>query len=488
MIREVSLKTMGMQHGMPHKPKASSLLNECPEVVGIMALTLGNGGSLDTAIRNVADSSLTESSTLFKPVVYDADTRLRPDMRASVNDMLSDLPEEASKYAMAVRMMISASDAKDGAERERLMDESRGISLEGLKEAGKSYSSSLNAPCMAIFSIGIMIPMVLMSVLPMLGLSGLFGSSVVDAGALTAVTLVLIPAAVACVMLSIRSRNPFMSLSRQQLKPTDVMPMAMAIPFYLILTGWGLSEYLAYCIAAAASSLITLACMNRDVLNGRATRKQSELLTEAVFDMGNYLQSGMPFEESFRSSVAPRCPDVGDRFVRRSRLCRGDMESAVRGSVSKVSPRLADIYCEIYRASLKDIRESGRLAITLGRQVMDQDSVRRGIRNDLRGMTETMSGTAAVFAPLVLGLSITILEPLSRISADVDSDGTALVLSVYLTELAALIACTVSFLHGESGIQGIFHRFLTLLPVGLCVFVISASLSFRFRKRHFRKL
>ena len=68
------------------------------------------------------------------------------------------------------------------------------------------------------------------------------------------------------------------------------------------------------------------------------------------------------------------------------------------------------------------------------------------------------------------------MGPLSRLSADVDVSGTALVLVVYLTELSALIACTVSFLRGDSGLKGMVRRFAALLPVCMAVFLVTAMM------------
>lgn len=478
MMFAFASKTQPAAEERQRKTKVPVLLNEGPETIGIMSVVLGNGGSLDTAVRKVASSNLPESSRLFKPVVDDADTRVRPDMRSSVNSMLSSLPEGASSYAMAVRLMLSASDAKDTSERGRLMDEARGIALDGLRQTGKDYSSGLNAPCMAIFSIGIMIPMVLMSVLPMLGVSGLFGETPVDGGMLSAITLVAIPAAVACLMVSIRSRNPFMNISRQPVTAADVMPFGVAIPVYLLLNGMGIAPYRSLCISLIIASIATLALLSRKAGTTKDLKTKASMLTEAIFDMGNYLLAGMPFDESFRTAVSARkgCSDIAERLDREMRLCRGECETAIRKTISPVSEKLAEAFVQIYRTSTQDIRESGRLALTLGKQIMDQESVRASIRSDLRGMTDTMSGTAAVFAPLVLGLSITILEPLSRLSEDVDVDGTALILSVYLTELSALISCTIAFLLGESGAMGIVRRFAVLLPASMAVFLATTAL------------
>ena len=461
-----------------HGPNVPVLLNECPEVVGMMAVTLGNGGSLDTAVRKVADSDLRESARLFKPVVADADTRLRPDMVQSLNDMLSSLPERASAYVMALRMIESASNAKDDAERKRLINEAGTAALNGLREAGKMYSSGLNAPCMVIFTVGIMIPMVLMSVIPMLSVSGLSGGGSIDGGMLTMITLVVIPAAVAGAIVSIRRGNPFMEISRERLDAGDILPFLSAIPVASLLLWSGTETYVSACISLASGSVIALLCICRGRDTSRDMKKKAALLTEAVFDMGNYLLAGMPFEESFCTAVRPRkgCSEIADRLRREMALCRGDAVAAIRNTIDPVSVRLGDVFAEIYRASVGDIRESGRLALTLGKQIMDQEAVRRSIRSDLKGMTDTMSGTATVFAPVVLGLSITILGPLSRLSADVDVSGTALVLVVYLTELSALIACTVSFLRGDSGLKGMVRRFAALLPVCMAVFLVTAMM------------
>ena len=331
---------------------------------------------------------------------------------------------------------------------------------------------------MAIFCVGIMIPMVMMSVLPMLGISGLFGGSSIDSRVLSAITLVLIPAAVACVMVSIRTKNPFMNISRNPARIGCAVPLFLAIPLFIVLSYTGMETYRSLCAALAVSSALTFAAVSAGTVSDRSRKRRTDLLTEAVFDMGNYLVTGMPFEESFRAAVLPReeCADVARRLDRELALCRGDCIPAIRNAIEPVSEKLADVYCEIYRASMKDIRESGRLALTLGKQLMDQESVRRGIRNDLKSMTDTMSATAAVFAPIVLGLSITILGPLSRISEDVDMSGTGTVLSIYLLELCALISCTLSVLEGDMDRNRMLRRFALFLPVCMTVFLVTTAI------------
>ncbi len=457
------------------KPRVPVLLNEGPEVVGIMALALRRSGSLDHAIRETARTGPPQTRKMFAELVAAADVREKPDMRASLDSMLSSLPEGASAYTMALRMMVSASDARDPSERDRLIGEARTIALNGLREAGKAYSSSLNTPFMVIFGVGIMVPMVLMSIIPMLNIGGVFGGSSISPTALAVVTLVIIPAIMAAIVLSVRGRNPFSPSERMSLDIASVIPILSVIPFWFLLSNLGIRGSAAVCSALILGSLVTVLFLRKSIVGNRRRRAKEALLKEAVFDMGNHLLAGIPFEDSFRAAVGSRrgCADIARSLSTELAICRGDEQAAIRSAVSPVSPELAEVFCEIHSASMKDTRESGRLALSLGRQMMDQDSVRRGIRTDLKGMTDTMAGTAAVFAPLVLGLSVSILSPLSALSKDVDVEGTSLILSVYLTELCALIACLMAFLAGETKLGDVMKRVSVLLPVSMVVFMVT---------------
>ena len=87
-----------------------------------------------------------------------------------------------------------------------------------------------------------------------------------------------------------------------------------------------------------------------------------------------------------------------------------------------------------------------------------------------------MTGTAVLFAPLVLGMSVSMLGPLSEIAGYREVGDTGAVLSVYLVELCALIAVLTSDLGGRSGIREIVWRFSTMAPVALVVFRICCGL------------
>ncbi len=457
--------------------KVPPLLNEGPEVVGMMTVVIGNGGSLDAAIRGVAERGPPLSRAMFRRVTDAADTRMEADMKASLARELAHLRDGAAPYSMAVHMAVSASEARSAEEREKTLRDASEIALNGLREAGKTYSSSLNAPCMAIFGIGIMLPMVLMSILPMLSMSGMFGSPKIEMGQLAALTLVLIPAVVAAVILSIRDRNPFMKADRFGRGYGRLLPAASAAPVCLALLYLGADGPTAGGIGFAVGGAALYLAVYPEHKKESARRKRAEVLQDAVFEMGNRLIAGEGFENALAGALGSReeCSPMAEALRRELAVCRGDVRSAVTAALAPTSPSVAETVCGIYDAGLKDLREAGRLALSVGRQMKDQGTVRRGIRADLRGMMDTMFSTAAVFAPMVLGLSTAMLVPLAGLYGSSGLSGTSVILTAYLAELCAMIAVLMSFLEGETGTENIARRVGMMLPVSMAVFLASSN-------------
>lgn len=457
--------------------KVPPLLNEGPEVVGMMTVVIGNGGSLDSAIRSVAEKGPPLSKPMFRRVVDAADTRVDSNMKASLSRELAHLRDGAAAYSMAVHMAVSASEARSAEEREKTLRDASEIALNGLREAGKTYSSSLNAPCMAVFGIGIIMPMVLMSILPMLSISGIFGSPEIGVGQLAAATLVLIPAAVAAIVLSIRERNPFMKADRFGSGYKRLLPIASAVPVCLVLLYLGMDGPVAGSVGFAVGGAALYLGVHPEYRKETARRKRAEALQDAVFEMGNRLIAGEGFENALTGALGSReeCYPAAEALRRELAVCRGDVRSAITAALAPTSPSMAETVCGIYDAGLKNLREAGRLALSVGRQMKDQGAVRRGIRADLRGMMDTMFSTAALFAPLILGLSTAMLVPLAGLSGDSDLSGTSVVLTVYLAELCAMISVLVSFLEGDTGAENIARRIGMMLPISMAVFLASSN-------------
>lgn len=455
-----------------------NLLNEGPEVIGCIATVLEGGGSLDTAVREIAARGPPCSAKLFRKIVEDSELRIECDLLTAISRLISNLPEGCSAYGMALRMAVTAADARDPNERARVLKEAADISLSGLSEAGKTFAASLNAPCMAIFGLGIMVPMVLMSILPMMSLSGLFGSSPMDIRMIAAVTLVLIPCAVLSMIAGISRRNP-VATAGDRGSPREFLPFLLVFPMLVMSHSLTRDWTASVCFSAVAASIVALGIGYRGDRVMRCRAKAEKDLGHILLEIGNRLTSGTPFEISVMESLETRkgLRAMAGAFRNEILLCRGDVESAICNVFSSVSPEISGSLTRIYRTSQKDLAEAGRLSISLGRRINDRSSIRRAIRNELKGMCDTMYGTAAVFAPLVLGLSVSMLEPLKRLSEGIDSGMTSLVLSVYLCELCGIIALLLAFVEGNLNCRSVVRKMSGMCIVSLIVFLVTLGIS-----------
>ena len=450
-----------------------TLMNETPSVIGMMAVTLSSGGSFDTAVRDVADNGPRYMSEIFSKAVREADCRSVPDIRGSILSTVASFPKELSSFKRAMHMVVTAFESCEPDEREGMMKDAQNIVLDGLKTMGNTYSSKLNTPCMAIFAIGILVPMILISILPMLSMGGMFAVSFIDSDVLTFAVLVLIPALMLVLIMSVRGKNPFF---RPEMKAEDVKylaPFIIVIPVYYVLSGSGLDQGNALALSLIAAGIITYAALLPSIAAEKRRTAGENALKDALFELGNRLSMGENFDTAVRKALSSG-KDANEIYVALDRelvLCRGDVVSAIRKFLGPISKIMSDYYCDVYRASLRDSRVAGKLASGIAHQLQDQATVMKDIENKLKSMLDMMTGTSALFAPIILGMSVVMLGPITEITGQVFFEDIGLVLIAYLAELAAMISILSSNLMCRGNASDIMGRFCIMMPLALTVFL-----------------
>ena len=445
----------------------------------MLTSSLESGGSLDTAIRSVALEGPVNSRRLFSDAVNSVDTKSHPGLREALTDVLEKLPEQAMGYRRSVGMCIAASESQDRTESSRILRDAADSALENVRLMGESYSSSLSFPCMAIFAIGIMVPMILMSLMPMLSIGGMFGADMISGETVILVTLALIPGGILAMCMWIRSRNPFREDHGRFIGWRTALPLLITIPLIIVhrMLGFDPDGMLLFSLAPAA--IITLAYAWGDRKRSVETDRCVDSLMDSIMDMGNRMLSGENFETASVGSMESKvhCSEIGRRLGCELEMCRGDIGSAVRMAVSPVSPEMASSIDDIRSCSVRDVEDAGRLAVTMGRQYQNRSVTMRVLETRLKSLTDMMFATAAVFAPMVLGLSMSMLEPLSSMAGYNGLEGTSSVLEVYLVELCMLISLLTSSLGRGGRFVDTLWRFCVMCPVSLLIFAICGQVS-----------
>lgn len=467
-------------------PDGKRLINEGPTVVGLMTSVIGSGGSLDAAVRMVASDGPPESSRIFSEAVRRTDTKEERSVKDALTTSMGDLPAGTAGYRQAILLCISASEAGDRGESSAVFSEASEVALDAVRLMGERYSASLTAPCMAVYSLCILAPLVIMTIIPVMGIGGLFGSMAIDEGVLTLIMLVLIPAVMVGICMWLRSANPFLERGHG----TDLrvlLPALSVVPIFIMIAALGRSVEESLTISAITAALSTMILSFADRRKEQARRRAEDGLRDCVFEMGTAMMSGGIFENASVDAMGsrPECAEAASALGREMDICRGDVESAVEKALSPISEEVSRVLCDVRRCSMTDGEEAGRLASSVGRQFQNRADVMTGLELKLKSMTDMMTGTAMIFAPMVLGLSIALLGPLSEISGFHGMEGTGLITTAYLIELCAMVSLMSASLGTDSSLGGIVWRYSMMLPVSLVVFGLCSSISLRrvFRNR-----
>ena len=456
---------------------ARRLVGEGPSVVGMVTASLESGGSFDSAARYIAAEGPPLSAELFSRAVRMADSKSSPGIAAALTEVLDGIPGSADGYRQAVSMCMAAAGSADREGMDSMLREASDASLESVRTMGESYSASLNFPCMSVFAIGIMVPMILMSLMPMMDIGGMFGAAALDRGTVMAITLAAIPAGILLLTMNVRSKNPFLSAGWDPGSLKLCLPLLAAVPLgaaYWMASG---GELLLLASMAPACGAALLLSRGRYSEEKRRASCDSGM-RDCVYEIGNRMSSGENFESAAVETLSRRgeCREASASLDRALRLRRGDSASAIRSAIDPVSPEMASSLVEIERCSRIDLRDAGGLAIALGRQFQNRKSALASLEAGMKSMTDMMVGTAMVFAPLILGLSVAMMRPLSRISGFEGVDGAWWILGAYLIELCALIALLTSSLGREERFVTGLWRFCLMCPVSLVVFTISCGI------------
>lgn len=456
-----------------------TLLNEAPTVIGMMAVTLSSGGSFDTAIRDVAKNGPKNISEFLRGIVLDADCKRISDIKKAVIDEFSSFPKELSPFKRATHMVITAFESSDPNERAGMMKDAEIIILEGLRSMGETYSSGLNSPCMLIFGLGIMLPMILISMLPMLSIGGMFSITFIDSDMVTVIVLAVIPIFVGMIVFSLFGRNPFHKVRFDGSEIRFIIPLISAIPLFFVFNGIGLSAEVSLSLGLISSGIIAYALLCPSLRREKERVRLVSVLDDSLFELGNRLSMGENFENAIKKTFGSRkdCIQLFNRIERELTICRGDVESALTVVLSEISPKAASDYCDIYRASMRDVCNAGRLATSIAHQRQDQNNVRKSIENKLKSTMDMMTGTSAIFAPIILGMSVVMLGPISDITGSIFFSDIGLKLIFYLVELAALISLMSTNLMCKGGSLNVISRFCLMMPVSLAVFMVCSALS-----------
>jgi len=384
------------------------------------------------------------------------------------------------------------------ASRERTLDRSLQLVLQGARARMREFSSSINLPTLLIYSLGVLLPLVLVVILPVLSVMEL------QIGPVPMVLLycVLLPLLVYFLSSSVLSRRP----------------ASFPLPGVKARVNWFRSIF----AAAFTSVLIPVAClwlgapseiMVLAVLWGLvlgislslhlsfrgAFRRREEIIqmeeefSEALVQLGNRVSEGHPAEEALRHvavtmagsklaeifRAAASNISLGGMGLRAALFeeNRGAMREVGSGMIQGTLKMLVDL---IERST----RAAGEAILQTAQHLRELREVREEMRRSMAEVVTSMRAVALFFAPLITSVAARVQGVLSEKTAALEFFGTAgisppeflLILGVYVIILTVILVNYVVEI--ELGDDGLAKRMAVAgaLPVAMVVFTAGTIL------------
>ncbi len=380
-------------------------------------------------------------------------SRFSEDLKASLNAMVT----------------ASRESTEDG--KRRALDRANSAMISGAKRRIEEYALSLSMPSMLIFGLGILLPLMVGSFMPMLswnlwsadGMSeGLAGNGDDGASAqMVFIMNVLFPAVAAVVAMNAISSHPFVRRSgaKEHLRARSLLGLVPAVVSSTacialattLLAGITASICVLLSSVIPASIWLLLASSSR-----HREGAHSELVYEdALFKTGARMLEGENYESSLHKAGdglgIAEAPMIRRLSFEDTIMGRGQSDARLSGEGQGVSNAREGL--RITRlAAQKDELGAGILAMDLAAYLRDLRELDSALRNRLRPTISMMKTTALVLAPVVLGVTYAIYLSLSSmIGGDATEAGASaffVVLGVFLAEMDAIV---VYFVNGISG-------------------------------------
>ena len=511
-------------------------LGRAPEAVHYMAMSLRLNRSLPLAVRFASENVEGNLGAALKKVQWDVLSRKHASLEESFlhfSDEWGNWNEDFMRSMYALRLSTHEK-STEGLTRD--LEKAQDIVLSGTRRKIEEFSSSLSGPTTVFFALGVLLPLVIGAMLPMVFLSNLAnlgnlgagtgpspgaapgGGSVAatnatGTGLTTIIGFVLamdvgFPFVALLYSLQILSKRPGTvtpprppegSVRRPPLSEAVGLALvaglatgAVAVPAYL---GWlgnaGTLTWTVFALMGIGVGLSVGVYLRTRALAkvGNALQKLENEFPDTLFQLASRMGEGLRFERAVERTTAgmrgTESAKFFDRLLYVLRVSGGTPEQALFGS-ARGPGLLARYPSRQMRVSLRALLEAaskGPQAVTdtvipMAQHLKDLRNTDAAIRTSLRGTVQMMKGSAFFFAPVVMGMTGALYLLLSGVLA---SGALAVppvlffaVMGTYLLEMVFIIG------HFSIGIEtgGDRLRFWTLvgqfLWIAMAVFAVGS--------------
>jgi len=406
-----------------------------------MTISMRISPNIENAVKFAADNLSGPLDTDLNQLLWDVYTRKYGSASDGLEAFIKKWKRENNEFADAL-YLIKTSVIESPSRREKVLDEAVSVILQGTRERMKRYSNDLKTPVTVINALGILLPIIGLVFLPMVSV---FMPDSVQPLFIAIGYNLMLPLAVYWVMKTYLdkrpysfhhpdiSRHPDFRRERPWLHP--LAGVAVAVPFvayglYMLSRAQGIFsfEQMAYSLVisigmcAGVVAYALLSSVNKIKMRDEIVQIENEFV-EVLFQLGNQLTRGIPFETTLRN-VTPQIRSLKiSRFFERilynietfgmtlEQAVFDDKNGAIREYPSSMVSAVMKAIVEI---SKRGMDTTSRAMITISTYLKNSRSTEEEMRDMLGEVTSTMQMQAILLAPLSSGIVVALSAMMMR--------------------------------------------------------------------------
>ncbi len=435
-------------------------IGKAPESINYMTMSMRVKPSLFQALKFASENAEEPMASGLKKVLWEVYTRKRSSIEESFMAFALEWGEWNDDLKRSLFSIRSAVLEKTKEGLEGSLERANDIIIDGTKQQVKEFSDSLSMPTTVLFAIGIILPIMIGALLPMMSISDLDmmqEQTTSGVGIFQMVLMMNIVTPIAAFMYSyyILSKRPgTVSLPRVDLREDKTSAFIAFIIFVILFFVFYISRgSLSYLMPLPllwppvfSLSFYLLVTSSKPRQTRREFIKMEKEFPDTLFQLGSRLAEGAPVETALTSvSKSMEGAKIAELFTRISNTCRlhqMSMETVLFGKEGMLNEHPSSMI----RASMKAVvslskkvaGEAGLTVMRISNYLKDMQMMEEDMRSELYSSVQMMEATSMFFAPVVMGVVTGMYHLLYEIFLDISgaqlispSNFTA-VISVYL--------------------------------------------------------
>lgn len=336
--------------------------------------------------------------------------------------------KESKELKRSMDLIKSSVRNGDSKTRDQILEQALKTSFEGTKNKMESFAAGLKLPTTVIYGVGILLPLVLLAVLPVVSSTGLQ----IGGGELALIYCILLPITIYVLEKYILSKRPtafstpeIPSLENKQTAAVASIPIAALPPtttYILQLHPTIQALSIIWSISLSTATFCYLSSY-KTYETRKMNKELEDEFCDALTQLGSQLEGNRPAENAFRTTAETT---EGSRMSEILRKTSANLEAggmSIRSAFfDSEQGSLKDVHSKPIRHTFRMITDllnrstkaTGEAVLHISEHMKRLRKVEEQIRRALQEVVSSMKSVALFFGPLVASVTVQLQQLLSE--------------------------------------------------------------------------